>query len=163
MFGSKQSGIHAYSNVSQETGTVDSSPLKLTVKLYDGAITACIHAQKAMQQGDIAKKGESLTKAVSIIDNGLRASLNKRAGGQIAASLDQLYQYMSRSLMQASLHMDVKKVQEIQQLLTNLKNAWETLEKNGVNKVAQANTAMDTLVTQQGQGNAFNRLAMAGV
>lgn len=162
MFGNKQSGIHAYANVSLETGMVDASPLKLTVMLYEGAITACIHAQQAMQQGDITKKGECLTKAVSIIDNGLRASLNKQAGGQIAGSLDQLYQYMTRSLMQASLHMDTKKVHEIQQLLMGLKSAWETLEKNGVTKAAQANAAMDTLVAQQGQASAFNRLAMAG-
>ena len=161
MFGSKQSGINAYANVSLETGTVDASPLRLTVMLYDGAVTACIQAQQAIQQGDILKKGECLTKAISIIDEGLRSSLNKRAGGQIAASLDQLYQYMTRSLMQANLRMDAKKVQEIQQLLVNLKSAWETLEKNGTHKTAEANT--DTLAAQQRQANAFNRLAMAGV
>jgi flagellar protein FliS len=161
MFGMRQSGINAYANVGLETGVVDASPLKLTVMLYEGAITACIHAQQAIQQADIDKKGECLTKAVSIIDNGLRASLNKRAGGQIAGNLDELYQYMTRSLMQASLHMDAKKVNEIQQLLMELKTAWESLEKAGVNKISQADS-VDALVAQKIQANNFNRLAAAG-
>ncbi len=165
MFGMKQSGINAYANVGLETGVVDASPLKLTVMLYEGAITACIQAQQAMHNGDINKKGECLTKAISIIDNGLRSSLDKRAGGQIASNLDQLYQYMTRSLMQASLHLDEKKLNEIQQLLMELKNAWETLEKTGV-RAAQASAPMDTLVSQKAQfitAENLNRLAVAGV
>lgn len=165
MFGMKQSGINAYANVGLETGVVDASPLKLTVMLYEGAITACIHAQQAMGQGNIIKKGECLTKAVSIIDNGLRSSLDKRAGGQIASNLDELYQYMIRSLMQASLRLDVKKVNEIQQLLMELKTAWETLDKSGAQKNAQNSTPFNALVSQKAQsipaGN-INRLAIAG-
>lgn len=160
MFGMKQSGTNAYANVGLETGVVDASPLKLTVMLYEGAITACIQAKQALQSGDIAKKGEALTKAVSIIDNGLRSSLDKRAGGQIASNLDQLYQYMTRSLMQASLHLDAAKVNEIQQLLMELKSAWETLEKSGVNKSAASGATLDNLVAQKAQ--AFQRLAVAG-
>lgn len=166
MFGMKQSGINAYANVGLETGVVDASPLKLTVMLYDGAITACIHAQQAMQQGNIIKKGECLTKAVSIIDNGLRSSLDKRAGGQIANNLDELYQYMIRSLMQASLRLDAKKVNEIQQLLMELKAAWEALEKSGVKKAAEASVPFDALVFQKAQSIPaanINRLAVAGV
>jgi flagellar protein FliS len=165
MFGMKQSGINAYANVGLETGVVDASPLKLTVMLYEGAITACIHAQHAIQKGDINKKGECLTKAISIIDNGLRSSLDKRAGGQIASNLDQLYQYMTRSLMQVSLQLDQKKLNEIQQLLMELKTAWETLEKSGV-RMAQASAPMDTLVSQKTQfitAENLNRLAVAGV
>jgi flagellar secretion chaperone FliS len=166
MFGTKQSGINAYAKVGLETGVVDASPLKLTVMLYEGAITACIHAQQAIQQGNIEKKGECLTKAVTIIDNGLRSSLDKRAGGQIASNLDQLYQYMTRSLMQASLHLDAKKVNEIQQLLMELKTAWESLEKSGVQKTAQAGAPFNALVSQKPQSIPAvnsNRLVVAGV
>lgn len=166
MFGMKQLGINAYANVGLETGVVDASPLKLTVMLYEGAITACIQAQQAMQQNNIAQKGACITKAVSIIDNGLRASLDKRAGGEIANNLDQLYQYMTRSLMQASLHLDLKKVGEIQQLLMELKSAWESLEKNAVQHPAHAEQTMGNVIGQKTQqlqqmGN-INRLAAAG-
>lgn len=162
MFGMKQPGINAYAKVGLETGVVDASPLKLTVMLYEGAITACIQAQQAIQQGDITRKGECLTKAASIIGSGLRASLNKRAGGQIAESLEQLYQYMTQSLMQASLHMDAQKVNEIQQLLMELKSAWETVEKTGANKPA-ANSAGMSYAQQTPSSSAnVNRLAVAG-
>ncbi len=168
MFGMKQLGINAYANVGLETGVVDASPLKLTVMLYEGAITACIQAQQAMQQQNIAQKGASITKAVSIIDNGLRASLNKGAGGEIANNLDQLYQYMTRSLMQASLHLDANKINEIQHLLMDLKSAWEALEKNALSQSsAQNDVSLANMIGQKTQqlhqmGN-INRLAAAGV
>lgn len=167
MFGMKKSGVNAYASVGLETGVVDASPLKLIVMLYDGAITACIKAQQAMAQHDIAKKGEYLSQAVTIIDSGLRTCLDKRAGGDIAQNLDQLYQYMTRTLMEGSVRQDVKKVQEIQQLLMELKGAWETLEKSAVARPAQADMALGQMVAQKthelkhmGQAS---RLATAGV
>ena len=167
MFGMKKSGVNAYASVGLETGVVDASPLKLIVMLYDGAITACIKAQQAMAQHDIAKKGEYLTQAVTIVDSGLRTCLDKRAGGDIAQNLDQLYQYMTRTLMEGSVRQDVKKVQEIQQLLMELKGAWETLEKSAAARPAQADMALGQMVAQKthelkhmGQAS---RLATAGV
>jgi flagellar secretion chaperone FliS len=164
MFGMKQSGVNAYAKVGLETGVVDASPLKMIVMLYEGAITACIHAQQAMQKQDVVKKGEYLAKAVSIINSGLRASLDKGTGGDIANNLDDLYQYMTSTLMQASVRQDVRKVQEIQQLLMELKAAWQALEKNSVGKVAQAQTSFNNVVSQKSQLQAdnFNRLAVAG-
>lgn len=166
MFAMKKSGVNAYASVGLETGVVDASPLKLIVMLYDGAITACIHAQQAMAQHDIAKKGQYLTQAVTIVDSGLRACLDKRAGGDIAQKLDELYQYMTRTLMEASVRLDVKKVQEIQQLLMELKGAWEALEKTAIARPAQADMALSRMVAQKthelkhmGQAS---RLATAG-
>lgn len=151
MFGMKQSGINAYATVGLETGVVDASPLKLTIMLYEGAITACIQAQQALVQGDVSKKGEHLTHAASIIESGLRASLDKHAGGQIAQNLDALYQYMSMSLLQANLHKDQAKVQEIQQLLMELKLAWETLEKNAPAQAARSQAAIQQILQHRAQ------------
>lgn len=161
MFGMKQSGINAYANVGLETGVVDASPLKLTIMLYEGAITACIQAKQALQAGDIVKKGEYLTQAISIIDTGLRATLDARAGGQIANNLDQLYQYMVRSLMRANLHQDINQINEIQQLLIEVKGAWDELQKSGAKKTAQPQDALDSLVAQKAQS--YQQMAVAGV
>lgn len=166
MFGMKKPGVNAYASVGLETGVVDASPLKLIVMLYDGAITACIKAQQAMTQHDIAKKGEYLTHAVTIVDSGLRACLDKRTGGDIAQNLDQLYQYMTRTLMEASVHQDVKRVEQIQQLLMELKGAWETLEKSSVARPAQADMSLGQMVAQKThelkQMGQASRLATAG-
>ena len=46
---------------------------------------------------------KSISKAIAIIENGLRASLDKKAGGEIASSLDTLYEYMNSRLLQTNL------------------------------------------------------------
>ena len=102
---------------------------------------------------------------MTIVDSGLRACLDKRAGGEIAQNLDQLYQYMTRSLMEASVRQDVRKVQEIQQLLMALKSAWETLEKAAVARPAQAEMSLGQMVaqkTQELQHMGQQRFATAG-
>lgn len=165
MFGSKKFGAQLYQTVGLETGVVDASPLKLIVMLYDGAITACIKAKQAIQQDDILLKGEYITHATSIIESGLRKSLNKTKGGQIALSLDELYQYMIHSLVLANLRKDMHKVQEIIDLLSELKGAWESLEKQ-VQPVPNENNALGQLIqqkTSQVQFNQdFHRLSVAG-
>ncbi len=165
MFGSKKFGAQIYQSVGLETGVVDASPVKLIVMLYDGAITACIKAKQAMQQEDIVHKGEYITHATSIIESGLRTSLNKHKGGQIALSLDELYQYMIRSLVQASIRKDTRKLQEIIDLLHDLKGAWESIEKQA--QVAPtANNALGQLVQQKSSevqiNHGFHRLSVAG-
>ncbi len=166
MFGMKKAGVNAYASVGLETGVVDASPLKLVIMLYDGAITACIQAQQALAAHDVIKKGECLTKAISIIDSGLRASLNKRAGGEIAVKLDELYQYMTRTLLEANLRQNIDKVNEIQQLLMELKQAWEALEKNALTKATQNVVPLDQLVGQKTnelqQLGQFRQMAVAG-
>lgn len=138
MFGMKKTGVNAYANVGLETGIVDASPLKLTLMLYEGAISGCIQAKQALQQQDMQKKAEVLNKTVSIIESGLRATLNKSVGGDIAWQLDELYRYMTLTLMQASLHKDAQRIEEIQHLLQELKCAWAELLEKGT----QAQTAI---------------------
>lgn len=140
MFGTMQKGVNAYAQVGVETGVAAASPHRLIAMLYEGAIIALTTAIGQTKVGEIEAKGKSLTKVTSIIDNGLRASLNKEAGGDIAASLDALYQYMSVSLMQASLHNDTAKMEEILGLLRDLKEAWDVIadDKPATAQPAQA-------------------------
>ena len=91
MFGLNQRGVNVYAKVGLETGVVAASPNKLIVMLYEGAISACYSAITYMQKEDIPNKGAMLSKAISIIESGLRLSLDKKVGGEIAESLDALY------------------------------------------------------------------------
>jgi len=127
MFGTMQRGVNAYAKVGLETGVAAASPHKLIVMLYDGAMVALLSAINNMKSSDIAAKGASISKAITIIDNGLRASLDKSAGGEIAENLDALYDYMSRRLLQANLKNDVGAVEEVHGLLSNLREAWVTI------------------------------------
>jgi len=107
-----------------ETGITSASPHKLIVMLYDGALVALLSAKTNIAAGNIAAKGSAISKAISIIDNGLRASLDKNAGGEIAANLDALYDYMSRRLLHANLKNDVTIIDEVHGLLADLRGAW---------------------------------------
>ena len=125
MFGSTtRSGASAYGNVGLETGVDSASPHKLIVMLFDGALAALAKAVHEMKAGNIPAKGKSISRAISIIDNGLRASLDKEVGGEIAISLESLYQYMSERLLQANLQNSTYIVEEISGLLNDLRGAW---------------------------------------
>lgn len=127
MFGTRQSGVNAYAKVGIETGVAAASPHKLIVMLYDGALTALSKGLIAMREGDIATKGKSISHAITIIDSGLRASLDKNVGGEIAISLDSLYEYMSSRLMQANLKNQPEVVVEVQGLLIDLRDTWNAI------------------------------------
>jgi len=127
MFGSASSGANAYARVDVETGVAAASPHKLVVMLFDGAMIAISSAIQQMQAGDVAGKGKSISKAITIIDEGLRASLDKKVGGEIALNLDALYEYMSTRLVIANLKNQPKILEEVHQLLKGLKDAWEAI------------------------------------
>ncbi|MFZ6748228.1 flagellar export chaperone FliS [Undibacterium sp. Ren11W] len=128
MFGSTQArGANAYAKVGIETGVIAATPHKLIVMLFDGAITAISNALNYLDAGNIPAKGLSISKAIAIIENGLRASLDKKVGGEIAISLDALYEYMSQQLLFANLKNDSAKLIEIRELLRDLKITWDTI------------------------------------
>jgi flagellar protein FliS len=127
MFGSTHKGANAYATVGLETGVVASSPHKLIVMLFDGALVAIRNAGTHMKAREIEKKGNAISKAIMIVENGLRASLDKEAGGQIAVSLDALYDYIGRRLLTANLTNDPAILDEVHALLADLKGAWEAI------------------------------------
>src|SRR5690349_9726493 len=127
MFGSMKSGASAYAKVGVETGVMAASPHKLIVMLFEGAMVAVNSAAQLMGAGDIAGKGKSISKAIAIIEEGLRASLDRQTGGEIAANLDALYQYMNTRLVLANRDNDREKLEEVLRLLAELKGAWDAI------------------------------------
>jgi flagellar protein FliS len=128
MFGtSARRGANAYAAVSIETGVLAANPHKLIVMLFDGALLALSNAQQQITAGNVPGKGKSISHAISIIESGLRASLDKKAGGELAGNLDSLYEYMIIQLMYGNLHNNVGKIAEVQNLLKDLKGAWESI------------------------------------
>lgn len=127
MFGSMKSGANAYMKVGVETGVIAASPHRLIVMLFEGAESALRCALVQMNGGDIPGKGRSISKAIDIIDNGLRASLDKANGGEIAINLESLYEYMTTRLLHANLQNSPDVLREVLKLLGELKGAWEAI------------------------------------
>jgi flagellar protein FliS len=140
MFGTQQRGASAYANVGMETGVMAASPHKLIVMLFEGAMLQVTIATHNMKAGATAKRGKAISRAIAFIETGLRASLNKKVGGELALKLDSLYEYMSRRLLEANTKASVEPLEEVYRLLGELKSAWEAIGTEG-SAVAAAATA----------------------
>lgn len=131
MYTNPRSAAHVYANVGLETGVVAASPHQLIVMLYEGAELAVRMAIKHMNDGDIAKKSAAITKASSIILDGLHAALDTQQGGDIARQLDALYAYMNKRLMLAHINNQTAPLEEVLGLLRELRGAWQQIGATG--------------------------------
>jgi flagellar protein FliS len=122
-----RNAAHTYANVGLETGVAAASPHRLIVMLYEGAELSVRMAIKHLNEGDLAKKSAAITKASSIIIDGLRAALDLRQGGDIARQLDTLYDYMNKRLMLAHINNQTAPLEEVLGLLRELHEAWQQI------------------------------------
>jgi len=117
----------AYSKAGVETQVDTSSPHQLVLMLFDGALSVIATASMHMQAKRIQLKGESIGKAIDIIDGGLKACLDYKAGGELAEKLGALYEYMCIRLLHANLRNDQAALDEVSGLLKELRGAWEEI------------------------------------
>ncbi len=117
-------GAAAYARVGLETGVAAASPHRLIEMLFDGAILSVTQGREATLARDFARKGETLSRAIDIIQHGLRASLDRGAGGELARQLDALYDYMVARLLIGSAQARTEPLDEVTRLLLELREAW---------------------------------------
>ncbi|WP_430414920.1 flagellar export chaperone FliS [Marinobacter adhaerens] len=128
-------GLQAYQRVNNQTSTVDADPHRLIQLLYNGAIERINMAKARMQASDHAGKGQLIGKAIDII-GGLRSFLDFEKGGDLAPRLEALYDYMERTLLEASAKNDVAKLDEVLSLLRSIKEGWDGIREEAVGKQA---------------------------
>ena len=80
-----------------------------------------------MEDKRTAAKGEAISKAIDIIGNGLKVSLDLEQGGEIAARLDALYDYLVLRLLHANLDNDLPALEEVAALLEEIHGAWREI------------------------------------
>lgn len=120
-------GASAYARVGVESGVMSADPHKLIVMLFDGAQASIRAARIHMQDGNIADKGKSISKALDIINNGLSAALDQEKGGEIAERLGSLYDYIARLLLAANLRNDEESLNQAERLLEDVASAWREI------------------------------------
>ncbi|MFV2055957.1 MAG: flagellar export chaperone FliS [Thiohalomonadales bacterium] len=125
----KSAGIKAYNNISVHTEVNQASPHRLIQMLINAAIGKIAAAKGYMNNKKIAQKGEQIGTAISIID-GLRSSLDKSVGGEIALNLDNLYEYMIDCLTEANINNDPARLDEVITLLKPIKEAWDAIPED---------------------------------
>lgn len=120
------SALKQYQQMGAHGGVMDASPHRLIQMLLEGALARILSAKSAIKQNDVAKKGELIGSAISIVD-GLKASLDFNQGGDISKNLDALYEYINHILVQANINSDEKLLDEAGRLLSEVKQGWDAI------------------------------------
>ena len=108
-------------------GGIDgASPHRLVQMLMEGTLEKILAAKGFMANKDIAKKGEQISWAISIIDS-LRSCLNVEVGGEFAQNLLNLYNYMEQRLLEANIKNDPSLLDEVGQLMLQVKSGWDAI------------------------------------
>ncbi len=107
-------------------GVASATPHRLVQMLMEGVQEKLLSAKGYMAAKNIAKKGEHISWAISIIDS-LRACLNTEQGGEVAENLGSLYDYMETRLLEANLKNDPAIIDEVGQLMAQIKSGWDAI------------------------------------
>lgn len=118
-----------YKSIELQTRIDTASPHELIELLLQGARSHIATAQGNIQRNQIKEKGEHLGKALSIVE-GLKTSLNHEQGGEIAANLLSLYDYIQQILLKANLSNDEDLLAQANLLLAEVHQAWQSINSN---------------------------------
>ena len=115
-----------YGKVAVRSEVNYASSHRLVQMLMEGALEKIAIAKGHMARKEYEQKGQHVNWAISII-SGLQGSLNLTEGGELAANLNALYDYMVRRLSEANLHNDISLLDEVTSLLTEIKAGWDAI------------------------------------
>jgi len=136
-FSGFRNALNQYSQNAVQTGVESATPHRLIQMLMEGALDKIAAARGSMERGDIQTKGDQISSAISILD-GLKSSLDMEKGGEISRNLEDLYQYMERRLVEAHSGNDADMLDEVSDLLRQIKEAWDAIADH---PAAQHNSA----------------------
>lgn len=123
MYGAK--GTQAYAKIEVESAVMSASQQQLVIMLFDGALSALVRARLFLQDGNIPAKGLAISKAINIIENGLKVGLVESNGDELTQNLIALYAYMVRRLLHANVTNDASAIEEVETLLRNIADGWK--------------------------------------
>ena len=149
-----RSALNAYSKISIDVGVTSADPHELVSMLFNGAIKSISEARLHMQNKDIAARGKAISKAIAIIDEGLKISLDDKLGGELAQNLRALYEYMCHRLLTASVKNEIAPLDEVIGLLKELNEAWSSIKPQAAvkttNDVPSNKQTQDSATTHYG-------------
>ena len=126
------------SNTYRDTAVQTSSPTRLVVMLYEGAIRFLNESTTAFQSQDLNAKRQSIDRAVAIVQH-LQGTLDMDRGGEVASELNRLYNYITSCILDGSAKLEVAPLEEAIKLLRVLLAGWEEVaERERNNSVPPA-------------------------
>jgi flagellar protein FliS len=117
-------GSQQYRNMGAYANLAEASPYQVVQLMLDTVLSRIAEASGHMERGEVAAKGEKIGKALAIIE-ALMLGLDKDKGGELAANLERLYDYATRTLLKANLENRVELLKEVSSLLREIKLGWD--------------------------------------
>lgn len=99
-------------------------PKQLILLLYKGAISRLRLAKEGIEEGNIKKRGENLSKAIAIISE-LNASVDPKANDEISQFLTSLYTAILVELPKVSLDNNTEILDRSEAYISKLTQIWE--------------------------------------
>ncbi|WCL50937.1 flagellar export chaperone FliS [Leptospira sp. GIMC2001] len=127
--GNPYSNQNAYK--ANEISTV--SQTRLIVMLYEGAMRFLKIAGENMTPRKYDLVNNNIIKAQDIITE-LMLSLNLEDGKEVGNNLLSIYVYMKKRLLEANMKKETKIINEVIDLLGQLKSAWDELDRKDVSE-----------------------------
>ncbi|NMM15483.1 MAG: flagellar export chaperone FliS [Rhodoferax sp.] len=121
---------NAYKNVGMETSVAGATPHQLVGLLFDALQQSLSAAKGAIQRGDFPSKGRSISRAVRILEEGLKASLDAERGGNLAANLLSLYDFCIFRISEANLRNDAAMVDEVIRVIHPVADGWNQIRSD---------------------------------
>ena len=122
-----RNAANAYRQVGVQSVADGASPHMLIQLLFDALETSLNAAKGAMQRGEIEEKGRQIGKAVRILEEGLKASLNMQQGGEVAQNLASLYDYSITQITLANLRNDPSLLNAAQTVIAPVAQGWREM------------------------------------
>ena len=119
-------------NSYQQTDVLTASPMQLIIMLYDDCLKSLEKALQGFQvEGpeSIEVIGRHLLHAQDVITE-LAISLDMEKGGEIAQNLHRLYDFALSHLSTANVKQEMKPIQDVISILSELKEAWTEVAKH---------------------------------
>jgi flagellar protein FliS len=104
--------------------TETAGPGDLLLQLYQAAIKNVGQARLAVECTNVPTAHKHIVRAQDIVLE-LQRTLDHEKGGELAATLDSLYTFMRRRLVDANIAKAVEPLDEVQGLLRQLLAAWQ--------------------------------------
>lgn len=119
---------NGYARTYRANAVLTASPGQLVLMLYDGALKSLALAREGFAQPDhdfrrIESINTHLLKAQTILAE-LQGGLNLRDGGDFAQTMNRLYDYHNRRLVEANIRKRIEPVIEVEGLVRELRDAW---------------------------------------
>lgn len=101
-------------------------PERIIGYLYQGLETYLLQAKAAIDREDVARCGETISRAQGIVWE-LLGALDMEQGREVSQNLARLYRFMINRLLDASLKKQHGPIDEVLRVLADLKDGWNEM------------------------------------